>query len=123
MFSAKIPHFTLGGRQRVSTLTGGFVSFTILYVTFLFSITKLKQLMERRNPTVNTFVDTDSLTSEDSFDMSTEGFMMAVALEGFYSGYKYDPKYIRWVAEVHTAQDDQYYKKNIPMHECTETDF
>ena len=116
MFSAEIPRFTLEGRQSVSTVCGGLLSFCILYVTFLFSITKLKQLLERRNPTVNTYTDSDALTSDDRFDVGAEDFMIAVALEGFYSGLKTDPRYIRWMAEIHTAQDDQYYKKLIPLH-------
>ena len=104
-------------------MSGGLLSFFVFYVTFLFSITKLKQLVERRNPTVNTYVDSDALTEDDRFDVGAEGFMIAVALEGFYSGIKSDSKYIRWMAEIHTAQDDQYYKKLLPLHECTERDY
>ena len=123
MFSAEIPKFTLEGKPYVSTLSGGLLSFFVFYITFLFSIMKLKQLVERRNPTVNTYVDSDALTMDDRFDMSAENFMVAVALEGFYSGLKSDPRYIRWMAEIHTSQDDQYYKKLIPLHECTERDY
>ena len=105
------------------TKLGGFCSFLMIYLVFLFALLKLRQLIERNNPTVNTYVDAESMSVDNMFNLCQDGFFMAVALENFYSGVRADTSYFRWVAEVHTATNGQYFKERIALHKCTEDDF
>ena len=62
---------------------------------------------------MNTNVDWD--VTNNVFDTSQDGFMMAFALEGYYSGAKTDERFFRWIAEITTAQDGEYVYTQFPM--------
>ena len=62
LFESDVPGLTLKGRERTQTHAGGAISMAILTVLLLFSLLKLSNLLDRHNPTINTYL------VEDAFD-------------------------------------------------------
>ena len=125
LFGTPIPSFSFQGEDQARTHIGGIVSFVIQYTVFLFSLLKLSHLALRYNPTVVSFVMEDALTAEDKFALQDQkyDFMIAVGLNGFYSGPKIDPAYIKWFARKFVSINGEITNEIIPMHACTEEDF
>ena len=48
----------------------------------------------------------DAFDKDDYLDTSEDDFIMAFALEDFYSGSLNDPRYVRWTARYITAHED-----------------
>ena len=53
MFLSPVPSFNIDGRSHLTTMTGGIITFAILYVTFLYATLKFTHLMSKHNPSVN----------------------------------------------------------------------
>ena len=52
-FGKEVPSFNLRGQEKVNTLVGGFVSFFVLIVIFLYANLKLTQLITGANPVIS----------------------------------------------------------------------
>ena len=81
MFGEPLPGFNIEGRREVRTYLGGFVSFVIIYILFMFSVLKLQHLLSKHNPVVNSFVERDAFDDSDIWNGEEEqDFMMAFAV-------------------------------------------
>ena len=123
LFRMPVPTFTLNGRSAVRSYVGGMMTLVILYTTFLFCTLKLKHLLTRHNPTVNSYeVSIDSFDDQVSkFNTSDDGFMMAFAIDSD-NGLKQDPRFIKWVARYIQIIDGETVVRNILLQPCTEED-
>ena len=64
LFARDLPTFNIGGQKRAGNVIGGILSMAILYLTFIFALTKLLHLAERRNPQVNTYLRKEAMSDE-----------------------------------------------------------
>ena len=86
IFGASLPSFTLNGRRDVSrTQLGGVMSLVVLYIIFLFSCIKFIHLVERNNPTVNTYMRKDAFANNQTLSLKDSNFMIAFALEDYFT--------------------------------------
>ena len=68
MFGSKLPRLNIAGKEVERTFSGALMSIVILCVIFLFSLLKLKHLLQRSNPQINIYDVEDHFTNEKRFD-------------------------------------------------------
>ena len=123
LFDAAVPSFNLSGKARIGTIYGGLMSLSMLYLTFLFASTKLVHMFERRNPTVNTYLRKDAFSNEKRLALNDSKFMMAFALEDYFSGDIIDdPRYTKWHASFKTYTDGEITAREVPIFKCRKED-
>ena len=78
---------------------GGGVSLVIVITTFLFASLKFVHLVSRSNPNVSMHIETDAYGADDKLVTYEEKFMMAVAVEEYFTKeIKTDTRYIKYFA-------------------------
>ena len=126
IFQAELPAFNWRGRQSYGSVFGGATSIAILYVTFLFSASRLVHLFKRQDTLVNTYTNRDEFTDEDRFSVKEGRFQMAFALENWFKGETLsDEKYLKWFANYREKSlfDGVDTSRELPIYECTEKDY
>ena len=81
MYGAPIPSFNMRGESAVQTHAGGFISLVIFFVTTIFCLVKLADMIQRQNPAVTLYVQREAFGDGDGFDLKKENFQIAVALQ------------------------------------------
>ena len=105
-FSTPIPSFNLRGDGRVRTYVGGLSTLLVAFVTFIYGLQKLLDLFERQNPTINTIVNKNVIANEERFSVVDQNFMMAFAVENYFSSETLeDSTYLKWAA-VYTSNNN-----------------
>mmetsp|Transcript_24914 Transcript_24914/g.31087 ORF Transcript_24914/g.31087 Transcript_24914/m.31087 type:complete len:171 (+) Transcript_24914:2-514(+) len=124
IFEADLPSFTLNGKSRAGTIFGGMVSLCIIYITFLFCSVKLVHLLERKNPTVNTYMRKDTFDHESKHSFKDGKFMMAFSFEDYFSNKSLiDTRYVKWFAYYLVSQGGVWDSRELPIYPCTDEDF
>ena len=83
-FSSPLPQFNLAGKKSVKTYCGGLVTFLVFFITFVFAVTKLASLMQKKNPSINNYVRKDAFLNEENYSFTDENFMMAFTVESYW---------------------------------------
>ena len=124
MYGAQIPSFTLRGGQAVTTNIGGCISLLIKIVASVFAVSKLKALIQRQSPSINTNLIVDALTPEDKFSMANPHFNIAFGMKMSRDNYVLDdPRVLKWVGKYSVTTNSKKKDYLIPTHECTDADF
>ena len=124
LFDKALPQFNLKGKSSIGTVFGGVLSLAILYLTFLFGCTKLVHLIERRNPTVNTYTRADAYENEEKLSLNDFNFMMAFTVENYYTHETLnDPRYTKWHAYLSVGKDSVVEPREVPVYPCRDEDF
>ena len=126
MFGKNIPSFNISGQERMYTAAGGLFSLMIFSVVFIFGAQKMVNLVSRRNPTVNTYVEPNFFMKENTFaPFKEKSFQMAFLVESYLTRQAVtDPRYVKYQATYLEYKNEV--KVNsilIPTHPCTEADF
>ena len=80
--------------------------------------------MDNKNPSISVFESDLVASKENSFPLSHENFMLAFGLRDFFSSFKNDERYVKWVARsYHVASDGQVTNSWFPVHKCTDSDY
>mmetsp|Transcript_35495 Transcript_35495/g.43460 ORF Transcript_35495/g.43460 Transcript_35495/m.43460 type:complete len:199 (-) Transcript_35495:1675-2271(-) len=124
LFGVPLPAFNVEGETRVTTYAGCFASLLVLALTLLFAMLKLRQLVSRQNPFVNTFVKVDAYGDEEIFATGqNSNFMMAFALEDYITGeIKDESRFLKWYAEYTIEVDNVKKARSVPIKTCTADD-
>ena len=124
MFGQLYPGFNLQGQQKVRTSCGGFTSLVVLYTVFMFALLKLIHLITHHQPDINMYKLTDVYDESYIFEPGDENFMVAFALEDYFTyEFKNNSDYIKWAAMFETIEDERHVKQEIPMRFCTDEDY
>lgn len=105
MFGSPVPTVNMGGSTAKKTSCGACTTVIIMTITLTYAALKFQHLIERRNPSIITNVD--SLPDDAVFNTaSADGFMMAFTIADYTTGEsKSDPRYIRWRARHNERAD------------------
>ena len=125
MFLTPLPAFNLNGKQVLRTACGGIVTFVIVYTTFMFASLKFTHLVNRYNPQVNSYVNRNAFDYGDEFEMGSQQFRMAFAVERHATRENiHDLRYLKWYAAgIHWREGHGKQVVEIPMHPCDEDDY
>ena len=89
------------GRTSVPTITGAIVSFLVINVMLVYSLTKFSQLMRRHNPTVASFNEQGAIDATTIFNFRDNNIRLAFTIEGFLDNeLKVDPRYVKLLARL-----------------------
>ena len=100
------------------------LSLAILYLTFLFACTKLVHLLERHNPTVNTYTRADSYANDEKLSLKDFSFMMAFTVENYFTQETLnDPRYTKWYAFLSVGKDSVVKPREVSVYPCRDEDF
>ena len=127
-FGRQVPSFNLESQGEIKTCFGGLVSIGVIFVTFLFAMVKLEHLMDRKNPNIAQYLL--PIEEGDSFDMTSDQFQMAFAIENFNTDTSVtktvanDARFVQWYATVQKADSAglEVYTRYL-MHTCTAQEF
>ena len=70
MFAADLPTFNVSGQSKIQTYLGGLLSAMIIIVTLLFASVKMHQLVEHDNPSINSNIEKDYYSINDTYQLS-----------------------------------------------------
>ena len=66
-------------------------------LTLIFGLLKMQNLLERKNPIINT--NLAPLAKDETFTTDLDDFNLALTVQNYYTNeILSDPRYIRWVA-------------------------
>ena len=122
IFPMQVPSMNLKGQDSIKTITGGLVSMLVISIVMLFAFLKLSHLLERKNPTINTLVDSDE-GADAEFDTSSNGFQFAFALADINKEPLEDAKYLKWFARVRKRNNGKDSFRLVATYKCTERDY
>ena len=109
--------------DQVSTVTGGIVTLFVAFLTIMFAILKLQHMLARKNPDISKF-ESDIFGDDHHFELDPRSnFQVAFGIENTISGFKSDPKFIKFVVKVAKQIEGVYTSKYYPMHACSEDDY
>ena len=75
------------------------MTISILYISLLFAADKLSSVLQKRNPSVNTYLREEAYSVDDMLSTKDENFMMAFAIESYYSSKNLiDSRYTKFYA-------------------------
>ena len=124
IFEEPVPTHNLSGKKGVGTIIGGLTSLAMFYIMFLFGLAKLLHLIQRQNPTVNTYTRKDAFANDSKLSLADSNFQMAFSLENYITGESLaDPRYVKWTANVRTIINDQSESRELPIYACRDQDF
>ena len=79
-FSKPVPSMNIKGETSISTLWGGVLSCLILIVVLAFGVSKSFELIDPRNPQINTITIPGHFSNEDKLLLSDANFKLAFNL-------------------------------------------
>ena len=70
---------------------------------------------------MTSYLERDHFKSEDVFKTGSQKFMMAFALEDYFTKEtKHDPSYVKWFARYYVNKNGEISMREIPTHVCTD---
>ena len=98
IFQTSVPTFNIRGKTKISSPTGSIFSIILPLVVLFYGANKLKDLMERRNPTISSFIEEGGVTKNDRRKLNDIGIRFAFGIEGHMDKqFKDDPAYVKWL--------------------------
>ena len=91
----------------------------------LFGLLKLKHLLSKHNPTINTIEQEDAFEDGEYFDTAVNDFNLAFALTRITGSQKPIDRYeyIKWFARVRDETDEGRKQWLLPTYKCTDDDY
>ena len=124
VFPASMPSFNVRGKTAVTTITGSIVSILVFLLVLFYGANKLTFLVERRNPTISSFIERGAVTKDDVLNLKQVNVRFAFGIEGFLDKQlKDDPAYVKWIVRQVRNVDGKEMEKFLPYHKCTDEDY
>ena len=125
IFSQPVPSFNINGHTKISSFAGSILSCIVLLILLFYGTNKFKQLLERSNPTISSFVERGALTKEDHLNLRDSGLRFAFGIEGWRDKeLKDDPRYVKTIVrQVGQPDGGPRYEKLLPYHHCEVEDY
>ena len=77
---------------------GSTLSVLLLLLLLFYGANKFTHLMERRNPTISSYTESEAVTKFDVTNLRDVGIRFAFGIEGFLDKkLKDDPAYVKWI--------------------------
>ena len=93
-----MPNFNLRGKSRISSIVGSILSALVFLIVIFYGANRLSLLIERRNPTISSFVQRDAVTKYDELNLRDAGLRFAFGVENFLDQkLRNDPAYVKWI--------------------------
>ena len=91
----------------------------------LFGLLKLKHLLSKHNPTINTIEQEDAFEDGEYFDTAENDFNLAFALTRVTGNQRpiSSERYIKWFARVRDETEERRKQWLLPTYRCTDDDF
>ena len=80
-------------------------------------------MIQRKGASVVEFVDNGGVKVDTEFKMQESDFMIAFSLFHKDAGVRADPRFVRFVAELHQQRGLQRSSLKFPLHVCSEDEF
>jgi len=120
MFAESLPIFALNGKEKVTSNVGLCFSFLVGITMLIFAISRLKFLIEKKNPLKTQYVDTDVYTNKDVVSFNeTADFNIAFTVVGYQDRVLRDnPDYVWWDVFIKESIDGIQTKKHMKFDKC-----
>ena len=123
LFGKPISGFSIQNKQKITTVTGGFMTLMITAMMLMYGVGKFRQLATKSNPLITQAILQNEYDSSTLVDLNDKNFRLAFAAQGQFDGKsRDDEKYVKWYARLSGQKDGIEINKPLPFHRCTEED-
>jgi len=125
MFARPLPSFTLNGKEKVTSTPGLCLTFILGITMLIFAMSRLPFLIEKKNPLLSRFIDTDFYSNSDVISFKeTANFNIAFTVVGYEDRLpRENSDYVWWDVFIKESIDGVQTRKPLKFDRCVEDDW
>ena len=81
-FGKPLPNFNIKGKDRTTSIIGGFISLVLYCLVLMYSLLKFSHLMIKKGPTVSSYFKEDNI-EELAVNLNETNFKIAFTIESY----------------------------------------
>ena len=113
-FSQSLPSFNIKGKDKVSTIVGGFFTLILFLTVLMYAALKFSDIITQPNPIINTHFSDDRM-DDKIIDLNKKNFRAAFTVESYLDPRKQknDPRYVKYLFRIYGKKEGRPFQRIV----------
>ena len=119
-FGSPLPSFNIKGKERITTIVGGFCTLILVMTILSYGLLKFSYLITKPSPIINSYL-TDHEGEGYSINLNDRNYKFAFTVETYKEPLMRidDPRYVKYIVREYGRRSGKYYQRVLNYHNCT----